>query len=276
MKRLLTITAILISLTASSQVKRIISVVGTGGGGSADSSVFATNFRVDTAKTNIYALISTGGSDTLRIPYTGTPAWRSITGNLKFDGVVIPNKIYASEGQRDFDLTLSDPYAESARGLHLYDSADGYFMHLRFPNTNSIEIATDNPAGGLSLSLQSTSRGIMGGHDYSANLQPFDYIQKALLTRTKDTLNTRIDSVITNMGGGSLTASNFVFNEVPSGTINSSNVTFTLANTPTAGTVQLFLNNVPIFPPAYSVSGSTVTMGTAPLTGSTLYSHYLK
>lgn len=77
--------------------------------------------------------------------------------------------------------------------------------------------------------------------------------------------------------GGGLSASNFVFNEVPSGTINSSNTAFTLANTPTAGTVQLFKNGQLLTPITdYTVSGSGITMVVAPLTGNVLLAHYMK
>jgi hypothetical protein len=77
-----------------------------------------------------------------------------------------------------------------------------------------------------------------------------------------------------------LTTSNFVFNEIPSGTIDGSNVTFTLANTPVTGTIQLFKNGFLLKPTTdYSVSGSTITMVTAPSnTGysDVLLAHYLK
>lgn len=64
---------------------------------------------------------------------------------------------------------------------------------------------------------------------------------------------------------GTLTASNFIFNEVPSGTINGSNVTFTLANTPTSGTVQIYKNGLrQTLTADYTISGSTITFSTAP------------
>lgn len=68
--------------------------------------------------------------------------------------------------------------------------------------------------------------------------------------------------------------------EVPSGTINGSNVTFTLANTPPANsTVTLFLDGMIEFQGGgldYTISGATITMVTAPATGQTLYAFYSK
>jgi hypothetical protein len=85
-------------------------------------------------------------------------------------------------------------------------------------------------------------------------------------------LNTLTDNVALK-----LSSSNFVFNEVPSGTINSSNVTFTLANTPTTGTVQVYVGGLrQKLTTHYSISGSTITFVTAPATGTDIIVDYLK
>jgi hypothetical protein len=81
--------------------------------------------------------------------------------------------------------------------------------------------------------------------------------------------------------GGGLTASNFVTRETPSGTINGSNPTFTLANTPTTGTEQVYLNGLLLDPGAgndYTISGGTLTMLTTsiPASGDKLRVTYMK
>lgn len=69
----------------------------------------------------------------------------------------------------------------------------------------------------------------------------------------------------------------FVFNEVPAGTVNGVNVTFTLAATPLTGTVQLFKDGLLLKPTTnYSVSGLTITFVVAPAGGSVLLAHYLR
>jgi hypothetical protein len=76
-----------------------------------------------------------------------------------------------------------------------------------------------------------------------------------------------------------LTTANFVTRETPTGSINGSNTTFTLANTPTAGTEEVFLNGILQAPGAgndYTISGATITMLTAPLTGERLLVNYRK
>lgn len=78
---------------------------------------------------------------------------------------------------------------------------------------------------------------------------------------------------------GTLSASNFVIEETPSGSINGSNVTFTIANTPTSGTVKLYLNGVRQKSGAgndYTISTTTITMTTAPVSGDVLLVDYMK
>lgn len=63
------------------------------------------------------------------------------------------------------------------------------------------------------------------------------------------------------------------FGTVPTGTINGSNVTFSLASTPVAGTEIVYLNGLRLKRGAgddYQISGATITMNDAPLTGDVL------
>lgn len=76
-----------------------------------------------------------------------------------------------------------------------------------------------------------------------------------------------------------LTTSNFVTRETPSGSINGSNTAFTLANTPTAGTEEVFLNGILQEPGAgndYTISSGTITYLTAPVSGDRLRVSYRK
>jgi hypothetical protein len=69
----------------------------------------------------------------------------------------------------------------------------------------------------------------------------------------------------------------FVTREVPSGSVNGSNAVFTLANTPVAGTEQVFLNGLLQQEGAgndYTISGDTITFVTAPETGWKLFVNY--
>ena len=73
--------------------------------------------------------------------------------------------------------------------------------------------------------------------------------------------------------------SDFVVRETPTGLVNGSNTTFTLANTPIANTEQVFLNGLLQEPGAgndYTISGATITYLTVPATGDRLRVSYYK
>lgn len=92
------------------------------------------------------------------------------------------------------------------------------------------------------------------------------------------------DVTISNTGVATVSASflknsSFVFGELPSGSINGSNTSFTTANAPVAGTVVVYQNGVRLNSGAgndYTISGSTITMLAAPLAGDLLLVDYLK
>jgi len=76
-----------------------------------------------------------------------------------------------------------------------------------------------------------------------------------------------------------LQTSNFVDKEVPSGSVNGSNATFTLANTPTSGSEHVYLEGLLLKSGSgndYTISGATITMLTAPLTGEKIQVSYRK
>lgn len=75
---------------------------------------------------------------------------------------------------------------------------------------------------------------------------------------------------------GNLTCSTWAMQEVPSGTINSSNVTFTLAHTPVSGSQVCYQNGIRTTSGGvdYTIATATMTWGVAPTTGDTLVCDY--
>ena len=76
-----------------------------------------------------------------------------------------------------------------------------------------------------------------------------------------------------------LTASNFVPKETPAGTVDGTNMTFTLANTPIVGTEHLYWNGMLLESGAgndYTISGATITMLFAVQAGEKLRCSYFK
>lgn len=75
---------------------------------------------------------------------------------------------------------------------------------------------------------------------------------------------------------GGLRAESVIFNEVPSGTINGVNVTFTLTHAPIVHKISVFKNGLMLRPTTdYTVSGKTITFAVAPAGGSNLLVNYL-
>lgn len=82
-----------------------------------------------------------------------------------------------------------------------------------------------------------------------------------------------------NRTGVFILDTSYIAEEVPTGTINGSNTAFTLANTPVAGSVVLYLNGIRLRSGAgndYTISGANITMLYAPATGDVLIATYLK
>lgn len=97
------------------------------------------------------------------------------------------------------------------------------------------------------------------------------------LPKLLDELRERISSV--PRGGGGLNSmalqSKFIDDETPSGTINGSNQTFTLANSPIPSSVKVYLGGVRLrVTQDYTLSGRTLTFTNAPQVGEILLVDY--
>ena len=69
----------------------------------------------------------------------------------------------------------------------------------------------------------------------------------------------------------------FVENEVPSGSINSSNTSFTVVTAPSSGTLKLYHNGFRLTVGSrndFTISSTTITMNFAPESGDTLLCDY--
>lgn len=106
---------------------------------------------------------------------------------------------------------------------------------------------------------------------------PRRLIREEDVNEIKSVVNANATDVTTQLALRALLSS-FVENEVPSGSVNSSNVTFTLANTPVAGSVRLYQNGLLLKGGGvdYSISGATITFVSAPITGDYILSNYRK
>lgn len=101
------------------------------------------------------------------------------------------------------------------------------------------------------------------------------------VTTTAGSLSTTVNHT---SGSGFCKYTDFIANETPSGTINGSNATFTLANTPATvnsavSSLEVVLNGVVLEGGSgndYTLSGNTITMLLVPQTGDKLRAYYMK
>lgn len=76
-------------------------------------------------------------------------------------------------------------------------------------------------------------------------------------------------------GDPGISVSGTASREVPSGTLNASNVTFSLTNTPISNTLHLYLDGILMkYAVDYTVVGNVITFTVAPVTGQTLVAYY--
>ena len=176
------------------------------------------------------------------------------------------------------NITLSNPATSTIDGISL-TTGDRVLVHNQnTPAQNGIYVfdtsstamtrATDSDAWDeLVGSLVYVDQGsAQAEYRYFCTSNSGGTLGSTAVTYTQDT-------------SGTLSTTNFVTEETPSGTINGSNVTFTLAVTPTAGTLKLYLNGVRQKSGAgndYTISTNTITMTTAPISGDVLIADYMK
>jgi len=103
------------------------------------------------------------------------------------------------------------------------------------------------------------------------------YTSGAGTVAATDSILQAIQKLNGNIAGIIASSTVFVTRETPSGSVNGSNTTFTLAFTPIAGSEELYLNGMMMEPGAgndYTISGATITMLTAPTTGEKIRVNY--
>ena len=129
----------------------------------------------------------------------------------------------------------------------------------------ALAAATNAGSGLLTL-----SSGVVGATQFPALTGDVTTVAGSLTTTINNT-----------SGSGFVKYGNFVWNETPTGTVNGSNATFTLATAPanSGADLELSLNGVCLEPGAgndFTISGTTITMLLIPQTGDKLRAYYMK
>lgn len=206
----------------------------------------ATKGYVDTAISNLNSLFDSKGS--CRAASTANVTV-SNPGTASFDGVTLSN------GDR---LLLKNQTAPAENGIYVFNGSSSALTRV-----TDMDAWTEVP--GALVVIEEGS--IAADTIWLCTSNAGGTLGTTAITWTQ---------VQTSAG---LQNTNFVDKEVPSGSINGSNVTFTLANTPVAGSEHIYLNGVLQESGSgndYTISGATITYLTAPLTGEKLRVSYRK
>lgn len=194
-------------------------------------------------------------------------------------------------GNSSWTLTTDDEISLGTTSLEFTQVAGGSLYHAGdgltldgssfnvTPADSSLVVNADNVGVNIGDASLEVSSGLRVKQGTSGQV----YIANASGVLTPTTLSGDIDAVT---GTGAVTlasnivrASNYITREAPSGAVNGSNTTFTLANTPVSGSEQVFLNGILQEPGSgndYTISGTTITYLTAPATGDRIRVTYLK
>lgn len=145
-----------------------------------------------------------------------------------------------------------------------------------FDGTNNIQVV----ANGTSLNVSSSGVKITDGTPGQIMLAGAANAFAATSVTGDITISSAGAVAVNNTAGsGFLKYANIVSNEIPAGTINSANTAFTLAFTPQASSVSLYLNGARQKSGAgndYTIAGAAITMLLAPTTGDQLLADYFK
>lgn len=206
----------------------------------------ATKGYVDTAITNVTSLFTSKGTVRVATTVQGAIATAFANGQV-VDGITLVT------GNR---ILLKNQTAPAENGL--------YTVNASGEPTRALDMDVWDEVPGAWLTVQQGTAGA-------------DTIWLSTAD-TGGTLNTTAITWVQIQTTGLVNA-NFVDKEVPTGAINGSNVTYTLANTPTAGSEHVYLNGVLQESGSgndYTISSATITYLTAPLTGEKIRCSYRK
>lgn len=169
-------------------------------------------------------------------------------------------------------------------GGSLYSAGDGLTLSGSAFQVNaadaSIQVNADNIAVKKGdASLEVGENGLQVKHGTAGQV----YVANSSGVLTPVTLSGDVSAVTAagevTLVSNVLKATNYITREAPTGSVNGSNVTFTLAYTPVSGSESVFLNGILQEPGSgndYSISGGTITFADAPVSGDRIRVSYIK
>jgi hypothetical protein len=236
------------------------------------------NVQANSFIENVATTATAAGTTTLTV---GSAAIQQFTGTTT-QTVVMPNATTMANGQQFYITNRSTGLVTvNANGGGLLQSmaASSYAIFTLINNGTAAgtwDVAYAAPTTGTVTSVSVVTANGFAGTVATATTTPAITITTTVTGVLKGN-GTAISAAVA--GTDYMAPADFVVRETPTGLVNSSNTTYTLANTPLVGTEQVFLNGLLQEPGAgndYTISGATITYLTAPTTGDRLRVSYYK
>lgn len=197
----------------------------------------------------------------------------------------------STNGNSSWSITSDDPITLGTTALvwtqvaggALYSAGTGLTLNGSSFDVVAADTSLTVNADNLQVRIGDSSLEVSNGVRVKTGTAGQVYIANAQGTLTPTTLSGDVASVgsdgAVSLASGIVRASNYVVREAPSGSVNGSNTSFTLASAPVAGTEQVYLNGILQEPGSgndYTISGSAITFLSAPATGDRIRVTYLK
>lgn len=199
------------------------------------------------------------------------------------EGTTNANSAWSISTNDPIVLGTSDVVFVQVGGGSLYKAGAGLTLDGSTFNVTaadaSISVGTDTIQVGIGDASLEVDGGLRVKHGTGGQV----YIANATGALTPTTLSGDVASVtdggVVSLDADIMRASNQVVRESPTGSVNGSNVTFVLANTPYADSEQVFLNGILQEPGAsndYTIADDEITFVEAPTVGDRIRVTYFK
>lgn len=199
------------------------------------------------------------------------------------EGTVNGNSSWSLTTDDAISLGTTELVFAQVAGGGTYSAGDGLTLSGSSFNVAAADTSLTVNADNLQVRLGDASLEVNSGLRVKQGTGGQVYIANSGGVLTPTTLSGDVasvsDSGVVSLASGVVKATNYVVREAPTGAVNGTNTTYTLANAPVAGTEQVYLNGILQEPGSgndYTISGSTITYLTAPESGDRIRVTYLK
>ena len=239
------------------------------------------NLRLNNLIENFQTVTSAAGTTTLTV---GSPRNTQITGSTT-QTVTLPDATTLVVGQQFVVINRSSGNVTvNANGGGLVQTmVGGSFLTATVTAVGTSAGTWDAAYTAAGGSGSVTTVSVVSANGFAGSVANASTTPAITLTTSITGLlkgnGTAISAASNTAGADYVNATNFITRETPTGSVNGSNTTFTLANTPISGTEQVYLNGVLQEPGAgndYTISTNTITYLTAPISGDKIRVTYIK